>query len=72
MLAKLITLIMKEQTRHEVINDNLKGRVKVKEAGRQIHRLRERVKKEGIKGIVHKLRGRPSSKKIPQYIRRGN
>jgi len=66
---------MKEQTRYEVIKDSLKGKIKVKEASimlgislRQIYRLRRRVKKEGIKGIVHKLRGRPSSKKISKDI----
>jgi len=34
---------------------------------RQIHGLRKRVKEEGIKDVLHKLRGRPSSKKIERY-----
>ncbi len=76
MSDELITLTMKEQTRYEVIRDNLKGRIKAKEASimlgistRQVYRLKKRIKEEGVKGIIHRLRGRPSSKKIPQYIR---
>ena len=76
MSDELITLTMKEQTRYEVIRDNLKRRIKAKEAGimlgistRQVYRLKKRIEEEGVKGIIHRLRGRPSSKKIPQYIR---
>lgn len=66
---------MKEQKRYEVIKDSLKGLMKVKEASimlgisiRQVYRLRKRVREEGIKGVVHKLRGRPSSKRINKEI----
>ena len=70
-----ITLTMKEQHRYEIIRDSLRKRVKVKEASimlgisiRQVYRIRARVKKEGVKGVVHRLRGRPSSKKISLCI----
>ena len=76
MSDELITLTMKEQTRYEVIRDNLRRRIKAKEASimlgistRQVYRLKKRIKEEGVKGTIHRLRGRPSSKKIPQYIR---
>ncbi len=76
MEEEVITLTMREQRRYEVIRESLKKQIKVKEASimlgisvRQVYRLRKRVKEEGVKGIIHRLRGRASSKKIPQYIR---
>jgi transposase len=75
MLDKLITLTMKEQIRYEVIKDSLKGLIKVKEISfmlgisiRQVYRLRKRVREEGIKGIIHRLRNKPSSKRISKNI----
>ena len=74
-MEELITLTMKEQTRYEVIKDSLKRLIKVKEAAqllnlsiRQVLRLRDRVKKEGVKGVIHHLKGRISSKKTPKEI----
>ena len=70
-----ITLTMKEQQRYEVIRDSLKRLIKVKEAAellglsvRQIYRLRKRVRKEGIRGVMHHLKGRVSPKRIPEEI----
>jgi len=75
MSDELITLTMKEQVRYEVIKDSLKGLIKVKEASfmlgmsiRQVYRLRKRVKEEGIRGIIHRLRNKPSSKRISRDI----
>jgi len=66
---------MREQTRYEVIKNSLKGLIKVKEASfmlgisiRQVYRLRKRVKEEGIKGVIHRLRNKPSSKRISKDI----
>jgi transposase len=72
---EVITLTMKEKTRYEVIRDSLKRLIKVREAAellslsvRQIYRLRSRVKREGIKGVIHHLKGRASLKKTPKEI----
>jgi len=74
-MEEVITLTMKEKTRYEVIRDSLKRLIKVKEAAellnlsiRQVYRLRDRVKKEGIKGVIHHLKGRISLKKTPKKI----
>ena len=71
----VITLTMKEQARYEVIKESLKKRIRVKEASimlgisvRQVYRVRKRVKEEGIRGVAHKLRGRPSPKRIPEHL----
>lgn len=72
-MEEAITLTMKEQTRYEVIKDSLKKLIKVKEAAvllslstRQVYRLRKRVKKEGIKGVIHRLKGKVSFRKMPK------
>lgn len=72
-MQKVITLTMKEQQRYEVIRDSLRKLIKVKEASlllnislRQIYRLRKRVKEEGIKGVMHHLKDKVSSKRIPE------
>ena len=74
-MEELITLTMKEEERYQVIRDSLKKRIKVKEASlllnlslRQVYRLRKRVKEEGVKGIIHRLRGRPSFKRTSKAI----
>jgi transposase len=70
-MEELITLTMEGQKRYEVIKESLKKLIKVKEASympgisiRQVYRLRKRVREEGIKGIIHRLRGKVSSRKI--------
>ncbi len=74
-MEELITLTMKEQQRYEIIKESLKGRIKVKDASlilglciRQIYRLREKVKKEGIRGIIHRLRRKVSHRKMPEEL----
>ena len=37
---------------------------------RQVRRLLRRVKREGDRGLIHRLRGRPSNRKIPRAVRR--
>lgn len=66
---------MKEQKKYEIIKDSLKGLIKVKEASfmlsisiRQVYRLRKRVKEEGIKGVIHRLRGKPSFRRLNKEI----
>ena len=58
-----------------MIRDNLKRLIKVKEVAqllnlsiRQVYRLRNKVKKEGIKGVIHHLKGKTSLKKTPKKI----
>jgi transposase-like protein len=67
-MKETITLTMKEQRKHEAIKESLKGRIRVKEAAmllglseRQIYRLRRRVEKEDIEGVIHRLRGKSFS-----------
>ncbi|MCM8780456.1 MAG: helix-turn-helix domain-containing protein, partial [Candidatus Omnitrophica bacterium] len=70
-MQELITLTMKEQERYEIIKESLRGRIRVKDASlilglciRQIYRLRQKVKKEGIKGIIHHSKGKVSHRKM--------
>ncbi len=38
-------------------------------SSRQIRRILKRVRREGDKGVIHKSRGRPSNRRIPDTIR---
>ena len=60
----------KELKRLKVIEQVIEKKVKQKQAGmllklstRQIRRLTERVKQEGLKGLIHRLRGKPSNQR---------
>ncbi len=67
----LITLTMKESNRHKVIQQLLEKRLTEEEARkkiglksvRQIRRIKKRVKEEGIEGVIHKGRGKPSNRR---------
>lgn len=72
----IIMLTSKELKRLKVIQEAISKHITQKEASsllalsqRQIANLVQRVRKEGDKGIVHKLRGRPSNRKIPQKVK---
>src|SRR5687767_7196207 len=61
----------KEVNRNHVIRNVLEGRTSASEAAkalclssRQVRRLSARVKSEGPRGIVHRLRGRPSNNQL--------
>ena len=67
----------KEANRYDIIQRAIKKEMKTIEAAeilnltdRQIRRLKEQVKKKGIKGVIHAGRGKPSSKKIPDKERK--
>ena len=67
----------KEANRYDIIQRVIKREIKTTEAteilnltDRQIRRLKEKVKKEGIRGVIHAGRGKPSSKKIPDKERK--
>lgn len=61
----------REATRNHVIHNVLEGRIGQSDAvkilrlgGRQIRRLCARVRSEGTRGIVHRLRGQPSNNQL--------
>ena len=58
--------------RYEIIQKTIKKELKTSEASeilnlteRQIRRLKSKVRKYGIKGLIHANRGKPSSRKVP-------
>lgn len=72
----IITMSQKELKRLHIIRKILDKRLKQVNAveilglkDRQIRRIVKRVREEGDKGIVHKLRGLPSNRAIPEDIK---
>lgn len=72
MAQELITMTPKELSRYEVIKRLIAKEINGTEASkqldlsiRQIKRVKVKVKKHGVKGIIHGLRGQPSNKKLP-------
>lgn len=66
-----IKLSMKESERYEIVQKLIAGEFSEKDASklmnlgiRQVRRLKKRVKKFGLHGIVHKNRGQPSNRKL--------
>lgn len=73
---EIIMLTPKELRRLKVIQEAINKYITQKTAAellslsqRQIVNLVQRVRKEGDKGIVHKLRGRPSNRKISEKLK---
>lgn len=73
---EIIMLSQKELKRLKIIQEAISKHITQKEASsllalsqRQIANLVQRVRREGDKGIVHRLRGRPSNRKIPQKVK---
>ena len=71
----IITMTNKEARRYEVINNLIAQKINGTDAGkllelsvRQIKRLKAKVIKEGIKGIIHKLRGKRSNNKTADAL----
>ncbi len=69
----VITMRIKEIKRIKVIENVKKKKIKQREAAeilgvteRQVRRIVKRFRKEGEKGLVHKLRGRESNRKMPE------
>ena len=77
MAGKGIIMATQEELRRlHVIEKVLEGGLKQVEAAeilslssRQIRRMVKRIKKEGQRGIVHRSRGRPSNRKIPDQLK---
>ena len=70
-MSQTITMTQKELSRYETIKRLLKGELNGTEAAkqtglsiRQVKRLKNKVKKYGIHGIIHGNRGKPSNRKL--------
>jgi hypothetical protein len=68
-----IRMSQKEVSKYDIIQKTIQKKLKDTEASsilnltpRHIRRIKERVKKEGMKGLVHKNRGRSSNRKISE------
>ena len=66
-----IELSQRERERLKVLHEVPQGHWRQREAAgrlqwsrRQVRRLRRRVRKQGDRGLIHRLRGRPSNRKI--------
>lgn len=77
MESERIELSVKERERLKVLQQVEEGHLKQVEAARrlrltdrQVRRLQARVGSQGDGGIVHRLRGRASNRKIPAAVRR--
>lgn len=67
---------VRERDRLKVIESLVKGKIKIGEAAeqlglskRQIRRIRKRYKAKGDVAVVHRLRGRPSNRKLSGRVR---
>lgn len=72
----IITMTQEELKRLHIVRKALEKKLKQVEAAekldlsyRQIKRIIKRVREQGDTGVIHKLRGRPSSNKIPNRIK---
>lgn len=76
MKEERIALSQKERDRlrvlHEVEGKHLRQREAAEQlqlSVRQVRRLLRRVKRQGDRGLIHRLRGRPSNRKTPAAVR---
>src|ERR1700683_2453138 len=76
METERIELSTRERERLKVLQQVEEGHLKQVEAARrlrltdrQIRRLQTRLRSEGDRGIVHRLRGHRSNRKIPEALR---
>jgi hypothetical protein len=72
----MIMLRQRELRRLHVIEKVLEGAIKQVEGSeilclscRQIRRIVKRIRSEGEKGVIHKSRGRPSNRRIPDRVK---
>lgn len=70
-----IELSQRERDRLKVLHEVEEGHLTQREAAarlelsdRQVRRLLGRVRREGDRGVIHRLRGRPSNRKLPARI----
>lgn len=73
----ILEMSVKEADRLKVIWQVITGKLKIKEAAvqlflscRQVIRIRNRVKREGNVGIIHRMRGRRSNHRLPEGLLR--
>ena len=72
----VLALNQRDRDRLKELHAVIRGRQKVGEAARhlrlsprQVRRLVRRLKREGDHAVVHRLRGRPSNRRIPEQVR---
>lgn len=75
-LKDMITMSREELLRLEIVKRVMRDELKQVEAAehlglsfRQVNRIVRRVEEEGERGVIHRLRGRESNRKIPEGIR---
>jgi len=74
---EMLVLSTKDRDRLKVLHEVRQGHLTQREAGEQlgftdrwVRKLLGRVKKEGDRGVVHRLRGRVSNRRLPEKVRR--
>jgi DNA-binding Lrp family transcriptional regulator len=72
----VLALNQRDRDRLKELHAVVRGQQKVGEAARhlglsprQVRRLVRRLRREGDRGVVHRLRGRPSNRRIPEQVR---
>jgi DNA-binding Lrp family transcriptional regulator len=71
MQEERIALSQKERDRLQVLHEVERKHLRQREAAQRLglsERLLRRVKREGDRGVIHRLRGRPSNRKIPRAV----
>ena len=73
---QLITMTKKEAQRYDIIKNLINKKINGTQAAKQLNlsirqtkRLKKEVKKEGIKGVIHKNRGRESNRRLPNDLK---
>jgi transposase len=73
---RVLSLTMEEAGRYEIISQVNEGYLKVKEAAdilglsqRQVYRIKARVQREGLKGVIHRSKGRKVPRWLPEKTR---
>ena len=73
----MLVLSVKDRDRLKVLHEVQQGHLTQRQAGEQlgltdrwVRKLLGRVKKEGDRGVVHRLRGRASKRRLPESVRR--
>jgi DNA-binding Lrp family transcriptional regulator len=72
----VLALNQQDRDRLKELHAVVRGQQKVGEAARhlglsrrQVRRLVRRLRREGDRGVIHRLRGRPSNRRIPERVR---
>ena len=71
-----IRMSLREMRRYELLRGLIEGKSRerlvaqqLRLSGRQVRRLKKRVRQAGPKGVIHLSRGRPSNRRTPPGIR---